>query len=68
VIDKAIAEVDDHEMAYKVAQKKIRRIENLDRPEFNRKLYGYLSRRGFPYQICKEIAQQVWDELEKSPQ
>lgn len=65
VIDKAIAEVDDYEMAYKVAQKKIRRIQNLERPEFNNKLYGYLSRRGFPYQVCKETAQRVWDELEK---
>lgn len=66
VIEEAIAEVDDFEMAYQVAQKKLRRIKDLERPEFNKKLYGYLSRRGFPYHICKEIAQRVWDELDEN--
>ncbi|MBS3750105.1 MAG: RecX family transcriptional regulator [Anaerolineales bacterium] len=67
IIEKAVEDVNDHEMAYEVAQNKLRRIENLDRPDFERKLYGYLGRRGFPYNICKETAQRVWSELNEEP-
>lgn len=63
VIDKVLEDVDEYEMAYKVAQNKLRRIKDLERPEFNNKLYGYLSRRGFHYGICKETANRVWAEL-----
>lgn len=65
IIDRVLEDVDDYEMAYKVAQNKLRRIKDLERPQFNKKLYGYLSRRGFHYGICKEIANRVWDDLKE---
>lgn len=63
VIDQALKDVDDHEMAYKVAQNKLRRLKGLDRQDFNQKLYGYLTRRGFHYSVCKPVTERVWQEL-----
>jgi len=65
IIDEVLAKVDDHEMAYNLAQKKYRRVQGLEWPEFRKKLNGYLSRRGFSYGITAEVTRQIWDELEK---
>lgn len=65
VIDQALEDVDEYAMAKKVAAKKIRRLQNLDWPDFRKKLSGYLSRRGFNYSVCREIVQSSWEELEK---
>ena len=66
IIDEVLAEVDDHKMAYKLAQKKLRRIQGLEWPEFRKKMKGYLGRRGFSYGLTNEITRQIWDELEKN--
>ncbi len=63
IIDEVLAEVDDHDMAYKVAKKKLRRVQNLEWPEFRKKLNGYLGRRGFSYGVSAEVVRQVWDEI-----
>jgi regulatory protein len=62
IINPLLEEVDEREMAYRVAQKKKRRLRNLEWPEFRKKLNGYLGRRGFSYSVASEIVQQVWDE------
>ncbi|MEA2007573.1 MAG: RecX family transcriptional regulator [Chloroflexota bacterium] len=64
IIDEVLAEVDDHKMAYKVAQKKLRRLQGLEWPDFRKKLHGYLGRRGFSYGVTAEVTKQVWDERE----
>lgn len=63
IIEEVLAEVDDYKMAYKVAQKKLRRLQNLEWPEFRKKLHGYLGRRGFYYNVSAEVTKQVWDEV-----
>lgn len=63
IIDEVLADVDEHEMAYKVAQKKLRRVQGLEWPEFRKKLNGYLGRRGFSYGVCAEVVRKVWDEV-----
>ncbi|MBS1250084.1 MAG: Regulatory protein RecX [Chloroflexi bacterium] len=62
IIDEVLADVDEHEMAYQVAQKKLRRVQGLEWREFRKKLNGYLGRRGFSYGVTAEITRQVWDE------
>ncbi len=64
IIDEVLTEVDDHKMAYNAAQKKLRRLQDLEWPEFRKKLHGYLGRRGFSYGVTAEVTKQVWEERE----
>jgi regulatory protein len=66
VIDRALEDVDEYAMAEKVAAKKIRRLRNLEWPDFRKKMYGYLSRRGFNYSVSRDVVQSSWEKLEKN--
>jgi len=35
----------------------------LDEPQFFRKLVDYLARRGFDYDVAKEVANRYWSEF-----
>jgi regulatory protein len=65
IIENALEEVDDRAMAYRVAQKKIRRLSHLEWEDFRKKLTGYLARRGFSYGVTADIVREVWDELQE---
>ncbi len=64
IIEEVLAQVDEYEMAYKAAQKKIRQFQKLEWTEFRKKLNGYLGRRGFSYGVCAEVVNKVWEEIE----
>jgi len=65
IIEKAVDAIDEKDSAYRAAQSRIRRFENLDRREFKLRLGQYLGRRGFNYAIIKEITEKAWKELRK---
>jgi len=65
IIDEVLANVDDQKMANNLAQKKIRRIQGLEWPDFRKKMNGYLTRRGFSFSVTSEVTRKIWDELEK---
>lgn len=62
VVEQAIAETDDAEMAYQAAVKQARKLNRLDWPEFRRKLGGFLARRGFSYEVIAPTTARVWAE------
>jgi len=62
IIDQVLQDVDDDELAYRVAQKHARKYEQLDWPDFQKKLSGYLSRRGFYYGTIKPIVKDIWSQ------
>lgn len=62
LIDRSLETIDEHELAYKAAKKYARKLEKLDWQDFRKKLYGYLGRRGFNYEIAAEVIRKVWDE------
>ena len=62
IIDQVLEEVDEEAMARKLAQKKLPRVSHLDQEEFFKKLYGYLSRKGFHYSLCNQLVNQLWEE------
>jgi SOS response regulatory protein OraA/RecX len=49
-------------MAYMAASKQFRKYRNSDWQEFRNKMLGFLSRRGFNYEICTQTMTRVWDE------
>jgi regulatory protein len=55
--------IPDEELAYKAAEKKLRKFENLEWEDFRRKLSSYLARRGFSYATTSAVVLKVWEEL-----
>jgi len=59
-----LEDLDEGELALKLARKKLSKLSTLDQPAFRKKMYGFLSRRGFSYGISKDIISTLWEELE----
>jgi len=65
IIEDVLAELNEEELAYKFARKKITKLSELDEKAFQKKLSGFLTRRGFPYHINKDVIFTLWNEIEK---
>lgn len=63
VIAEALEGIDFEEEAYRAAVSRAHRFKNLPWPEFSRKLGGFLARRGFSYDIIKEVVARLAREL-----
>lgn len=62
-IRKAVSTVDEEEMAYQAALKQARKLSNLDWQTFRQRMYAFLGRRGFNYEVSQPAATRVWQEL-----
>jgi regulatory protein len=62
-IEEALADVDDEVQAYEAAQKKARQLRNKEEQEFKRKLFGFLARRGFNYDVASPVVKNLWEEM-----
>ncbi|MFN3309373.1 MAG: regulatory protein RecX [Anaerolineales bacterium] len=63
VIDQALQNLDEEEMAYQAVQKCLHRYRDLDKPTFRRKVYDFLIRRGFSYEVVLPTIQRCWQEI-----
>jgi regulatory protein len=63
LIENAIAKVDELAGASKAAQAKAERWHNLPWQEFRKKLGGFLQRRGYSYDIVREVTKALWEEV-----
>lgn len=63
LIERALTEVDETEAARRAALKRAKRWSNLPEEAFRKKLGRYLQRRGFGYEIIREIADQIWNKI-----
>jgi regulatory protein len=59
IIDGLLEDVDEAENAYRAATKRLSRWQRMDPSERQRKLTAYLQRRGFSYDVIRE----VWERL-----
>lgn len=66
IIEQIISEIDDRDSAYRAALNRARRLSLADYQVFRERLVGYLGRRGFSYDIIKEVVERVWRELKGS--
>jgi regulatory protein len=64
-IKKALEGINEETLAYQAAIKQARRYENLPVRDFRNKLGSYLARRGFSYEIIKDVVARVWDEKQE---
>jgi regulatory protein len=65
LIDEALEVLDLHDSAYRAAQEKIRRLHGLKQSDFRVKLGSFLVRRGFDYDIVREVIERLIGELEE---
>lgn len=63
-IDEALEEQDEDAAAWAAAAAKAGRWADLPREEFDKKLIGFLARRGFSYAICRRMADRAWQEIQ----
>jgi regulatory protein len=65
IIHSALSDItDESQLAYDTAMKYVRRVQALPYDQFQKKLSGFLARRGFAYQDCRQTVRLVWDELQ----
>ena len=66
IIRETLDSINDEELAYQAAMKKAKNYQSLEWDEFRKKMLGFLSRRGFSYNITSTILTRVWDELNEA--
>lgn len=54
---------DEESLAYAAALKYTRKLANLEKMDFRRKLGGFLARRGFDYDTTAPVIERLWDEM-----
>lgn len=64
-IEKALEGLNEETLAYHAAVKQSRHYEGLDVRDFHNKLGSYLARRGFSYDVIKQVVARVWDEKQE---
>jgi regulatory protein len=65
IIDEIITNSEpDEALARAAAEKYIRRLRDLDRQAFFRRLGGFLGRRGFTYDVISTVVKECWAQVE----
>lgn len=64
IISDALENLDQEASALNASEKGVRRLAGLDEATFRRRLFGYLQRRGFGYDVCRKVVDQRWQEAE----
>lgn len=62
IIKSALKDFDELKSAWAAVAPRINRLQKLERSAFQKKIYSFLSCRGFGYSICKEICDQAWEQ------
>lgn len=63
VIESVLDGLEEDKLAYMAATKGVRKYKNLKWLDFRKELGGYLSRRGFSYQIISDTVSKIWIEF-----
>lgn len=59
----ATADISDEEAAYQAASRRLRALRGLEYPRFRERLGGFLTRRGFGYDVARRTIERCWAEL-----
>lgn len=62
IIDQVVNVVDDRDNAYRAALSKATNLPRTDYESFQRRLGGYLRRRGFSYEVITHTVERLWQE------
>ena len=65
-IDSAVAALDEDASAWVAVESKLERWRGLGRSEFDKKVMGFLSRRGFGYSTIRTVCRKSWEAVSPS--
>jgi regulatory protein len=63
VIEQSLEGLDDEELAYQAALKQARKFKQLEWQDFRQKMYAFLGRRGFNYEVSAPVVSRIWAEI-----
>jgi len=63
IIRLALDHCNEDVMAYKAAIKQSKKLERLEWNDYRKKMYSFLARRGFTYEVTAPIVTRVWEEI-----
>jgi regulatory protein len=66
IIAAVLAEIDEETAARNAARSRLRQWQRLDHADFSLKIIAFLRRRGFPYGLCRQIAEEMRREKDAS--
>ncbi len=64
VIDEALGELSESDLAYKAATTQLRKLRNRSVKDFKTKINAFLQRRGFSYSTTQDVVRQLIETLE----
>src|SRR5262245_54078799 len=63
-IEEALEGIDEDDLAWRALESKLRQWRQLPELDFMKKAMGFLSRRGFGYEVAQEAAERAWKVVE----
>ena len=66
IIEQSLETLDEETLAYQAASKQARRYKDLDYQLFRQKMFGFLARRGFNYEVSAPTVTKIWNELQNN--
>lgn len=63
LIEQALTAIDEETQAVNAGRKRVKRWRHLPRPEFFKKMLGFLQRRGFNYADARAAAEELWQQF-----
>jgi regulatory protein len=61
IIASVLTDIDEAALAWKAVAPRLSRLKHVDKNKFYNKINGFLSRRGFSWDICRNICDQAWE-------
>ncbi|MCO6453077.1 MAG: RecX family transcriptional regulator [Caldilineales bacterium] len=65
LIEAVLADIDADSQAVSAARQRAERWRNLPKDDFDKKMLGFLQRRGFNYADARAATEQTWQELQE---
>lgn len=59
IINTVLQDIDEDELAYQAAVIQSRKYRRLDWEDFRRKMFAFLARRGFSYEVTRQVVEKV---------
>ena len=66
-IDAALEGLAEDVAAWDAVAGRLDRWQELEEREFLNKVMAYLSRRGFAYDVCRQVGQRAWNQVQAAP-
>ena len=63
IIETLFTNLDEEELAWAAVSPKLAQWQNFDQEKLKQKVLGFLSRRGFNYEIAHRIFDRAWTDL-----